>query len=393
MIAGAVRAVVLAAGLSIRMGEAKPLLPLDGVPAVLRVAACYTAIGVEPLVVLGDRAERIAPILSEARVHHVVNAEYPAGMYSSVRCGVRGLPAETSAFFIHPVDCALVRSETVALLARAADGASVVTYPLHRSVRGHPPLVSAALRDAIVTGDPAGGLQALLRDREADAADVPVGDPNVLLDMDDRAAYERLCRLAARERLPGREACRELLKRHATPEPVVAHAEAVALVAGRLGASLRAAGVCLDLRLLDAAALLHDVARAVSGHARVGAEVIAEEGYPRVAALVRHHMELPGLPPSVPGETELLYLADKLTAGADIAGLADKRRRAEARFAGDAAALAAARRRLDAADVVAAQVEALVRRPLAEVVAGAGRSTAGDSSAAAGDADVAAGRP
>ena len=393
MIGGALRAVVLAAGLSARMGEAKPLLPLDGVPAVLRVAACYTAVGVEPLVVLGDRADRIVPILAEARVRHVLNPDYSAGMYSSVRCGVRGLPGETRAFFIHPVDCALVRSETVSLMARAADRASAVTYPVHGCARGHPPLVSAALRDTIIAGDPDGGLQALLKDREIDAADVPVGDPNVLLDMDDRAAYERLCRLAARERLPGPEACRELLERHATPAPVVAHAETVAAVAGRLGASLRVAGVCLDLGLLEAAALLHDVARAVSGHARAGADVIAEEGYPRVAALVRYHMELPGPPPPVPGETELLYLADKLTAGAGIAGLADKRRRAEARFAGDAEALAAARRRLDAAGVVAAQVERLAGLPLAEVAAGVGRSSAGDALAVAGDADAAAAGP
>ncbi len=393
MIAGVLRAVVLAAGLSTRMGEAKPLLPLDGVPAVLRVAGCYSAIGVESLVVLGDRADQIAPVLAEARVHHVVNPDYSVGMYSSVRCGVRALPAATSAFFVHPVDCALVRPETIALLARTAVPASSVTYPMFEGRRGHPPLVSAALRRLIADGDPDGGLQALLRECDRDAVDVVVPDPNVLLDMDDRAAYERLCRLAARERLPGPEACLELLERHATPAPVVAHAETVTAVAGRLGAALRAAGVCLDLRLLEAAALLHDVVRAAPGHAETGADVIAAEGYPRVAALVRHHMELPGWPPPVPGETELLYLADKLTVGAGVAGLADKGRRAEARFAGDAAALAAARRRLDAADLVAAQVEKLVGRPLTEVIAGAGRSLAGGAATAAADADAVAGRP
>jgi probable phosphoglycerate mutase len=374
------------------MGGVKALLPLDGVPAVLRVAGSYASVGVEPIVVLGDHADRIAAVLAESRVRHVVNRDFATGMYSSVRRGVRALPADTSAFFVHPVDCALVRPETLGLIARTADLGAAVTYPINGGTRGHPPLVAARLRGTIAASDPDGGLQALLRSRESAATDVAVGDPHILLDMDDRAAYERLCRLAERERLPDPEVCRELEERHGTPAPVVAHAETVAAVAGRLGSTLRAVGVCLDLRLLEAAALLHDLARAEPRHAEVAAAVLDVEGYPRVASVVRHHMDLPVVP-AVPGEAELLYLADKLTVGAEIADLARKRGRAEARFAGDAAALAAARRRLDAAGVVAAQVERLAGLPLAEVVAGAGRSTAGGALAPADDADAAAGRP
>ncbi|MCX6374343.1 MAG: HD domain-containing protein [Actinobacteria bacterium] len=227
-----------------------------------------------------------------------------------------------------------------------------------------------ALRAAILAEEPEGGLQELLARAGTGARDVPVDDPNVLLDMDDAAAHDRLSILAARERIPGPEACRELLARLGTPAPVIAHSEVVADVARRLGAALRTSGACLDLRLLEASALLHDVARAAPAHAEAGAAVLDAEGYPRVAAVVRHHMRLPGPPSDLPGEREVLYLADKLTVGSQTTDLDGKDERAAARFAGDPDALAAARTRLAAARLIAARIESIAGRSLAAILAG-----------------------
>jgi len=255
--AAACRAIILAAGLSSRMRDLKPLLSLDGVPAVLRVAASYRDVGLETFVVLGFGAERVAPLLDAHGVRYTVNHDFADGMYSSVRCGVQALPPDACAFFVHPVDCALVRSETLGLLVRSArENETDVVYPVHDAERGHPPLVPPALRAAILAGEPSGGLNEVLTRGEARARDVQVDDPNVLLDMDDAAAYERLAALAARERVPAPAACLELLARLGTPAPVIAHSVAVAGVAHRLGAALRASGVCLDLSLLQASALL-----------------------------------------------------------------------------------------------------------------------------------------
>jgi molybdenum cofactor cytidylyltransferase len=369
--AAAPSALVLAAGLSSRMRELKPLLPLDGVPAVLRVAGAYRAVGLEPVVVVGFGAELVAPVLERHGVSYVVNRDFEDGMYSSVRCGVRALPPDARAFFVHPVDCALVRSETLGLLARSAGTLTTgVMYPVHEAERGHPPLVAAALRAAILAEEPDGGLNELLKREEARARDVPVDDPNVLLDMDDAAAYERLALLALHERVPAADACRELLARLETPAPVIAHVVTVARLARRLGAALRASGVPLDLNLLEAAALLHDVARTAPAHAEAGAAVLDVEGYPRVAAVTRFHMMLPGPPPDVPGEREVLYLADKLTVGSRTADLDGKRARAEARFAGDPTALGAARARLEAARLIGARIESLTGLPLSVILDG-----------------------
>ena len=79
MNAAAFAGVILAAGLSSRMRELKPLLPLDGVPAVLRVVGSYRDVGLEAVVVLGFGAEQVVPLLQAHGVHHVVNHDFEDG--------------------------------------------------------------------------------------------------------------------------------------------------------------------------------------------------------------------------------------------------------------------------------------------------------------------------
>lgn len=181
-------------------------------------------------------------------------------------------------------------------------------------------------------------------------------------------------RRTACERAPREHECRALLARHGALPAAVSHAVVVAAVAARLAAAHQAAGVRVDVQLLKAAALLHDVSRGVPGHAAAGAAVLEDEGLSRVAAVVRHHVQLPGSSPPVPGETEILLLADVPTVGSEVVGLPANQRRAEELSAGDGAALAEAAARLAGAHVVGrAQVvgdgvEALVGRRLAEVL-------------------------
>jgi hydroxymethylpyrimidine pyrophosphatase-like HAD family hydrolase len=81
--AAAPSAIVLAAGLSSRMRELKPLLPLDGLPAVVRVAGAYRAVGLEPVVVLGRGVELVAPVLERHGVSYVVSGA-PAGLAAAL---------------------------------------------------------------------------------------------------------------------------------------------------------------------------------------------------------------------------------------------------------------------------------------------------------------------
>jgi molybdenum cofactor cytidylyltransferase len=87
-------AVLLAAGASTRMGAPKQLIRLDGLSMLRRAAEAAMGSGASPIVVvLGAHAEQMQPELVDLPVAAVVNAEWAAGMSTSLRLGIQTLLA------------------------------------------------------------------------------------------------------------------------------------------------------------------------------------------------------------------------------------------------------------------------------------------------------------
>ncbi len=141
-------AIILAAGLSSRMGELKALLPLGnggnvGERTVLeQCLTLFRQCGVEDLaVVTGHRADEVGTVAALAGARLVHNPDFASGMYSSIRAGVGALPDQCSGFFLLPVDLSLVRCGTIRLLTRSfAQAPARIVYPVFDGRRGHPPL-------------------------------------------------------------------------------------------------------------------------------------------------------------------------------------------------------------------------------------------------------------
>jgi molybdenum cofactor cytidylyltransferase len=82
-------AVILAAGASSRLGQAKQLLAIAGEPLLRRAVRIAAEVGCQPIiVVLGFEADRMRSALAGFRVIVAVNEDWRAGMGSSMRCGV-----------------------------------------------------------------------------------------------------------------------------------------------------------------------------------------------------------------------------------------------------------------------------------------------------------------
>jgi molybdenum cofactor cytidylyltransferase len=82
-------AVILAAGASSRLGQAKQLLAIAGEPLLRRVVRIADEVGCQPIiVVIGFEADRMRSALADFRVIVAVNEDWRAGMGSSMRCGV-----------------------------------------------------------------------------------------------------------------------------------------------------------------------------------------------------------------------------------------------------------------------------------------------------------------
>jgi molybdenum cofactor cytidylyltransferase len=359
-------ALILAAGFSSRMETFKPLLPVGGSPLVERTIARFLQAGFRDVrVVVGHRAEEVIPILSRLGARPIVNENYPSGMYSSVRAGVRTLGEKDDAFFLMPGDCLLNRPETLAEMALVFLREKVgILHPTFGGRRGHPPLISALYKKTILSEEPPGGLKALLADHEDDAVEVEVDDEGILIDLDTPQEYQRVLERCAADTVPAEERCLFLLNRHGVPDQVISHSRKVTALARKIAILLMQKGVQLDLNVITAAGLLHDLAKGKPRHAEAGMRIITAWGYPKVAAVVGSHMDIILADDHPPGEGEILYLADKLVDGVRFVSLEERFLGSGKRYIGDADIAAAIRRRFACASLIKTRIESILEAPV-----------------------------
>jgi molybdenum cofactor cytidylyltransferase len=101
--------IVLAAGLSSRMGRNKMLLDLSGRSVVRRAVETATAAKLSPvLVVMGHEQERVEAELEGMRYVKVVNPDYAKGMNTSLRAGIAAVPQGCGGALLMLADMPLV---------------------------------------------------------------------------------------------------------------------------------------------------------------------------------------------------------------------------------------------------------------------------------------------
>ena len=360
-------AIVLAAGLSSRMGSCKPMLPLDGACALQRTISLFRDAGVSHvLVVLGHRSVDLQPVVERSGACPVINHSYLDGMYSSFLAACHALPSRVQAAFVLPADVPLIRPVTIKLiLSSFASNPTPILYPLFSGHRGHPPLIARPILDEATQGA-RGPLSSLLERHSAEAHDVPVFDEAIHTDMDTPSDYQELCTQANRRDIPSEAECDALLQIQRVPAHIVRHTHAVATVAASLADALTAHGIHLDLPLVRAAALLHDMAKGEHDHAVIAAQRLRAFGFDRVAEVVATHSDLPGF--SVIDERAVVFLADKLVRNDQPVSLEERFAPAIERYHDMPQVRAAAQLRKQTAIRIAAVVEHLVGTPIAHFI-------------------------
>lgn len=364
-------AIILAAGLSSRMGRFKPLLQLGALTVVERVITLYREAGIPDIcVVTGNRAEELFKVLQPHGVRCVNNPDYARGMFSSLVAGVGTLAPDCCGFFVHPVDIALVRPSTPAALIAAWNNAPTsVFHPTFDGRRGHPPLVPATLAPAILKWTGQGGLRTFWETRDALMKEIPVADSAILLDLDTDEDYRLALHALEQEYFPAADACRVLMTQVAeVPLPVWHHCQAAADVAVAMTEAVNAVDGALDLNLVRSAALVHDIAKTRKNHAAAGAEQLTALGYPQIAALVRVHMDIETSADSPLDEAQVVFLADKLIQGNQPVSLEARIARKMAKYGADASARLAIARRFQAARWILAKVERLVGQSVSSMI-------------------------
>ncbi len=130
--------------------------------------------------------------------------------------------------------------------------------------------------------------------------------------------------------VPSRKQCLMLMDNHKMPLHIQEHSQQVAGIAIALGRHLSRCGVKLDVPLLEAGGLLHDIAKARclrtgENHAVVGGQMVREMGYPRVASIVEEHVTISVGDLAGPvSESLLVNYADKRVKHTEVVSLHER---------------------------------------------------------------------
>jgi molybdenum cofactor cytidylyltransferase len=205
-----ITAIVLAAGLSTRMGQVKQLLPYGEHTVVEQVVSTLLASPVdEVLVVTGHQRAAVEAALARWPVRTVFNPCYAdQEMLASVQAGLRAASAGSQPALRSPGaallavgDMPAIRADVVAQLVQAyrAAGDDRVFIPSYRMRAGHPVLVPRPYWPAILALPAGDSLRSALRAQAACIQWVVVDSATVLRDMDTPADYERELRLRGQD--------------------------------------------------------------------------------------------------------------------------------------------------------------------------------------------------
>ena len=190
-----VAGIVLAAGRSRRLGgeDNKCLLPVDGVPMVVRVARLSLETCATTVVTTGFDADAVQDALSPLAdsVRIAFNPNWESGQASSLKTGLTPLAETFDGCAIFLADQPCVQPETVRrLLAEFRVRPHEFIAPRHQGRRGNPVIIPAhRFYEIMALGGDAGARPLLKR---YGVHEVDVSDPGVLLDVDTMSDYAAL---------------------------------------------------------------------------------------------------------------------------------------------------------------------------------------------------------
>ena len=184
-------ALIVAAGMSSRMGDFKPMLSIGSITIAQRVIANFHQAGIGKIVmVTGYQAVTLERHLSGSGVIFLRNDHYETTqMFDSVKIGLEYLMDKCDRVLFTPVDVPLFTAETVRrLLASEA----ALACPVCDGQQGHPLLISAALLPKILSDCGEQGLKGAVSRCGAALTAVAVDDPGTLRDADTPEDYSAL---------------------------------------------------------------------------------------------------------------------------------------------------------------------------------------------------------
>ena len=176
-------ALIVAAGMSSRMGEFKPMLSIGSISVAQRVIATLSQSGVSKIVmVTGYNATMLERHLSGNGIIFLRNEDYETTqMFDSVKIGLRYLQNKCDKILFTPVDVPLFTCKTVKIIL---DSGASLACPMCEGKQGHPILIANELIPEILNDCGEMGLKGAMDRCSVPLLRIDVNDPGTIHDAD-----------------------------------------------------------------------------------------------------------------------------------------------------------------------------------------------------------------
>jgi len=190
-------AIVLAAGLSRRMGDVnKLLIEINGLPMIRgAVSACAAVCDAPVTIVTGHQATEIETALDGLDVSFIHNPDFASGQAGSVAAGLKAVP-EAKTTLVVLGDQPLLTADALERLlgAHRASDQTRITLPVNGTDRGNPLVIPLALKSALLADKANPGCRKFTRDNPDRLNPVEISDPAFFTDLDtleDLTSFQR----------------------------------------------------------------------------------------------------------------------------------------------------------------------------------------------------------
>ena len=144
---------ILAAGLSSRMGESKPLLEWFGQTLIEYQINLFNSLNIKPLVVLGFQSETVISKIKNLDVDIVINEDFKTGKSSSILKGIRNMKSDCDILLL-AVDQPRPKIFLEKIMQSHLESKSLITIPKYKykdsELRGgHPIIIDKSLVDLL----------------------------------------------------------------------------------------------------------------------------------------------------------------------------------------------------------------------------------------------------